>query len=153
VDRRELARDTTHLRGRPAAPVAGTARSPKSRASADRQTQMQNETLIDAVTAVIPVADEARPAGSRMHLTGTLRRHGEHYVLEQQLNLDTGAGPHWTTPRIRRLMATDATRAALHANVDRVVTISGTPGCGDTRNRTSIVLDSVQLFEAAPNHA
>ncbi|HEX5165837.1 MAG TPA: hypothetical protein VFV93_10615 [Thermomicrobiales bacterium] len=114
---------------------------------------MHLETFVDAVTAVTPVPDETRPADSRMHLTGTLRQHGVDYVLEQQLDVDGGTGPRWTTPRIRRLMATDATRPALLANVDRVVTISGTPGCGDRRNRTSIVLDSVQLFDAIPTPA
>jgi hypothetical protein len=114
---------------------------------------MHHETFVDAVTAITPVADETRLADSRMHLTGTLRQHGVEYVLEQQLDVDGGTGPRWTTPRIRRLMATDATRSALLANVNRVVTISGTPGGGGRRNRTSIVLDSVQPFETIPTPA
>jgi hypothetical protein len=99
---------------------------------------MQTETIIDAVTP-IPV-----PADARMRLTGTLRQRGTSYLIERELEPASGPGPHWTTPRIHRVMATDATRALLQANIDKVVTISGIAGGGDERNRTSIVLDSIQ---------
>lgn len=112
--------------------------------SADRLHQMQHATVVDAVTPVLP---EALADDPRMHLTGTLRQRGASYVIEQHLDLDTGGGPRWTTPRIHRVMVTDATRDAARALIDRVVTISGTAGCGDERNRTSIVLDSIRPIE------
>jgi hypothetical protein len=117
----------------------------------DRLPQMQTETVADAITAVTPIPEEARPHDARMQLTGTLRQRGAGYLLEQQLDADTGNGPQWTTPRIHRVMATDETRAAVLANIDRLVTIDGTPGCGDERNRTSIVLDSIRPLERVPS--
>ncbi len=80
-------------------------------------------------------------------MTGTLRQRGTIYLIEQQLDLNTGPGPHWTTPRVHRVMATDQTRELLCASIDQVVTISGTAGCGDERNRTSIVIDSILPFD------
>jgi hypothetical protein len=102
---------------------------------------MQTETIIDAVTPIPALAD------ARMQLTGTLRQRGTSYLIERELEPDTGPGPHWTTPRIHRVMATDATRDLLQANIDQVVTIGGIAGGGDERNRTSIVLDSIQPFD------
>ena len=112
---------------------------------------MQPETFVDAVTAISPVPTEAHPADARMQMTGTLRQRGTNYLIEQRLELNTGPGPHWTTPRIHRVIATDATRELLQANIDLVVTIAGTAGGGDERNRTSIVLDSIQPFVATPS--
>jgi hypothetical protein len=102
---------------------------------------MQTETIIDAVTPI------PAPAGARMQMTGTLRQRGTSYLIERELEPDTGPGPYWTTPRIHRVMATDATRALLQTNIDQVVTIGGIAGGGDERNRTSIVLDSIQPFD------
>jgi hypothetical protein len=101
---------------------------------------MQTETIIDAVTPIPALAD------ARMQLTGTLRQRGTSYLIERELEPETGPGPHWTTPRIHRVTATDATRALLQTNIDQVVTIGGIAGGGDERNRTSIVLDSIQPF-------
>jgi hypothetical protein len=106
---------------------------------------MQPEIVDEAVAASVPIASEARPVDGRMHLTGTVRQRGADFVIEQRIVLDTGTGPRWTTPRIHRVMATAATRAALQASVDQVVTIVGTPDRGDERHRTSIVVESVQL--------
>ena len=108
---------------------------------------MQTETFVDAVTAVTPIPTEARPSDARMQMTGTLRQRGAMYLIEQRLELDAGPGPHWTTPRIHRVMATDQTRDLLLAHINQVVTISGTAGCGDERNRTSIVIDSILPFD------
>ncbi len=105
---------------------------------------MQPATFVDAVT---PVLAGALPVDARMHLTGTLRQRGTEYMIEQRLDVDSGNGPRWTTPRIHRIMPTDATRDMVQMHIDRVVTIAGTPGCGDERNRTSIVIDSIQPFE------
>lgn len=108
---------------------------------------MQTETFVDAVTAITPALAEEHPHHARMCLTGTLRQRGADYLLEQLLDVDAGNGPHWTTPRIHRVMATEATRDMVRAHIDQIVTITGTPGGGDERNRTSIVLDSIQPFE------
>ena len=121
---------------------------PSARKRIDRRLHMQTETFVDAVTAVTPILTEAHPADARMQMTGTLRQRGTIYLIEQRLDLNTGPGPHWTTPRIHRVMATDATRDLLRANIDQVVTIGGTAGGGDERNRTSIVIDSIQPFDA-----
>jgi hypothetical protein len=108
---------------------------------------MRPETFVDAVTAIAPVPTEGRPVDSRMQMTGTLRQRGANYLIEQRLDLNTGPGPHWTTPRIHRVMATDQNRELMRSLVDQVVTIGGTAGGGDERNRTSIVLDSIQPFK------
>jgi hypothetical protein len=108
---------------------------------------MQPESFVDAVTAVNPIVSEERPNDPRMYVTGTLRQRGTEYLIEQRLNLETGDGPQWATPRIHRVMATEATRAALQAHLDQLVTISGTPESGDARHRTAIVLESVQSLE------
>lgn len=105
---------------------------------------MHSTIVIDAVT---PMFTGVLPDGARMHLTGTLRHHGGQYLIEQQLTLDSGSGPQWTTPRVHRILRTPATRDVLRASVDQVVTISGVVGCGDTRNRTSIIVDHVQPDE------
>ena len=102
------------------------------------------ETFVDAVTPIVPSKSEAHPADGRMYLTGTVRQRGDDFVIEQQLGLDTGVGLRWTTPRIHRVMATEATRAALQEHVGQSVTISGTPGHSDKRHRTAIRLESIQ---------
>ena len=86
-----------------------------------------------------------------MHLTGTLRHHGDQYLIECQLTLDAGDGPRWTTPRVHRIMETDATADALRAHIGHVITITGTVGGGDTRNRTSIIVKRVQPLQLQAN--
>lgn len=108
---------------------------------------MQTESFVDAVAAVVPVVSTTEDADARMYLSGTVRRRGTGYVIEQRLAVDTGIEPRWTTPRIHRVVATDATRDVLQAHIDQVVSIIGTPGGADTRNRTAIVLESVQPLD------
>ena len=107
----------------------------------DRRFYMQPKTFVDAVT---PVFTGGRPSGAPMHLTGTLRQQGSQYLIERQLTIDAGSGPHWTTPRVHRIMATEATRDALRDHLDQVVTITGTVGGADTRNRTAIIVEEVR---------
>jgi hypothetical protein len=107
---------------------------------------LQRDTFVDAITPMIPVESEAHPSDGRMYLTGIVRQRGDSFVIEQQLDVNTGIGPHWTTPRIHRVMATEATRAALQEHLGQIVTISGTPGHSDERHRTAISLESIQPF-------
>jgi hypothetical protein len=105
---------------------------------------LQRDTFVDAVAPIFPIESDTHSSDGRMYLTGTVRQRGDSYVIEQQLDLDTGVGPRWTTPRIHRVMATEATRAALQEHLGQIVTISGTPGHSDERHRTAISLESIQ---------
>jgi hypothetical protein len=105
---------------------------------------LQRDTFVDAVAPIFPIESDTHSSDGRMYLTGTVRQRGDSYVIEQQLDLDTGVGPRWTTPRIHRVMATEATRVALQEHLGQIVTISGTPSHSDERHRTAISLESIQ---------
>jgi hypothetical protein len=97
-----------------------------------------------AVAASVPIASQPHPGDGRVYLTGTVRKRGGDFELEQRLDLDTGTARRWMIPRIYRVIATEATQAALQASVGQVVTIVGTPDSGGTRYRTAISLESVR---------
>ncbi len=105
---------------------------------------MQKANVVDVVP---PSLSSEFPDDASMRVTGTLRQRGDAYLIEQQVDSDVATGPRWTTPRIRRVTATDATRDAARSLINQVVTITGIATPGEERNRPSIVFDSIEPFE------
>lgn len=87
-----------------------------------------------------------------MQLRGTLRQLGGDLFLDQQPSDESEHASIWTTQRRYQLLATPSTQGPIQAQVNCLVTVTGSPSYNVDRQRTFIVLETVSPLASRDQH-